>query len=177
MAKTNTSHTATFCPVDEFLKRFDVRAIAQLAADDNTPVATGSLASNANVLAALRSASGYFESAALLGEKYTTLDLVALLSTDTNARAMMYDLVAGFAFTRLRERRPDRNVPKSIPEERAENWLEQLVDGKRIFGFQETMDAGVLDSEVEAAATVEQRHLSTTIAQAYFGTRGNRWNG
>lgn len=170
--KTVASYTATYCPVSEFIKRFDVRTIKQLASDTDTPIADPT--NDANVLACLRDASGDLESAALMGGRYTADDLAELLGSDTNARATLYRIVAGRAFTYLRERRPILNVPKADAEERAEAFLEALVEGKRIFGFQEVMDAGVLDHEVETVADVENRRLATWTASRLFGTRNNQ---
>lgn len=172
MAKTVDSYTATYCPAAEFIKRFDIRTIKQLASDTDSPVADAT--TDANVAACLRDASGDLEAAALVGARYTKDDLAELLSTDTNARALLYRIVAGRAFQYLRERRPILNVPESPAEERAERFLEALADGKRIFGFTETMDAGVLDHELETVAAVENRKLATWTASRLFGTRNNQ---
>jgi hypothetical protein len=175
MAQTPASSTTLYCPVADFLNRCDVRTVQQLAADDDIPVATGSLATNGKVLAAIGDACGYIESAAFIGGKYSKEDLEALAGTDCHARSLLYRLVADLAQIFMMERRPDLNLQPTIGMKRTMEFTEQLWEGKRIFPFAEAAAAGRLDSEIETEDHVEERALATYTARRFFGTRNNRW--
>lgn len=174
MAKTLISSTTLFLPVAEFINRCDTRTVAQLASDNNTPVATASLASNDNVLAAIKDACGLLESAAYCGDKYQNEDLELIAATDCHARNLMYRIITGMAEMLLLERRPDLRKEPTQGMLRATQWLEELWNGKKIFPFQEVADAGHLDHEVENAADVVARKLPSYTARLLFGTRNNR---
>ena len=78
MPMTPASSPNAYCPVTEFLKRVDLRTVAQKASDTGVDIPQSLLPVNANVLAALLTASGMFESAVLCGKRYQLADLQAL---------------------------------------------------------------------------------------------------
>lgn len=174
-AKTLASSSTLFLPIADFLNRVDHRSIGQLASDNNIPIAESSLASNGKVLAAVKDACGYVESAAYMGERYYKEDLEAIASTDCHARNMLYRLVSDQAVMLMIERRPDLDIKPTAGMMRSMEWLEQLVEGKRIFPFTEVAEAGRLDHEIDTAADVAERRLPSYTARLLFGTRNNRW--
>lgn len=172
MAKTVTTNATSYLSVAEFLKRVDWRVVADLASDDGTRLAEAALTTNVNVLAVLLDASGDVESAAMMGGKYSAEDLAALTGV---AQAKLYRIISDLAICYLYERRPSQDAKTPASMDRTQAWLEKLVEGTRIFGFQETVDASVLDHDTETVDHVETRNLPTYIARRMFGTRANRW--
>lgn len=171
MAKTVITSATTYCPVSEFLKRVDARVVGDLVSDSGERVASGSLASDANLAAILLDASGMVEAACLVSGRYTPTDLASL--TGASLR-FLYRLVSDLTLGMLVQRRPDRKYPIPPQYELAMKWLDRLESGERIFGFQEQMDAGVVDHTVETADIVNDRQMTTTHAQRFFSTRTNR---
>lgn len=174
MAQTIISSSTLYCPVSEFLNRCDTRSVQQLASDNNTPVESAQLATNGKVLAALGDACGYLESAAFNGGRYTKEDMEALADEDCHARNLLYRIVSDLAQVLMMERRPDLNLQPTLGMKRSMEFLDLLWDGKRIFPFQETADAGRLDHDKETPQDVDNRQLMTFTARALFGTRNNR---
>lgn len=172
MAKTVATNASSYLSVAEFLKRFDWRVVADLVSDDGTRLAEASLPANTNLLAILDDASGDVESAAMMGGKYSAADLAALTGV---SQKKLFRIIADLAICYLYERRPDREMKSPASMDRTQAWLEKLVEGTRIFGFQETVDASVLDHDTETTDHVEARNLPTYIARRMFGTRANRW--
>lgn len=171
MAMTLASSTSLFCPVSEFLKRIDRTAVAKLASDSTAgvPVPDGDLATDLNVLAALRDASGLFESAAMKGAHYAKEDLELLLATDCNSRGIMFRIVADFAWTFLFERRPNMNVTAPPSMQRSLEWMELLSQGKRIFAFVETVEATVMERVESSSSDIAARNGVVQQARDYFG--------
>lgn len=176
MVQTPASSSTTYCPVARFLERIDQRTVAQIASDGGEPVPIGSLSTNANVLAALKDASGLVESAAFRGEKYATADLAALAATDTVGRGLLYRIVADLAVAFLWERRPNKSDGAQPPAslQRSLQWLDDLAQGVRIFPMLEAMEAGRTETRVETREDVEDRDGMTFQAARFFGTRANR---
>lgn len=177
MAQTLASSTDLLCPVAEFLKRADKTAVGKLASDAATPVAAGALATDPNVIAALRDAGGDFESAACRGGRYSKEDIAAILATDTNARAKLYRLVSDLAWCYLFERRPNKDAEEPPSMRRSLAWLDMLADGERIFPFLETEAAGVIQHVQAAADDVEARKGAVYQARDFYGQRSDRYRG
>ncbi len=175
MALTIISSTTTLCPVAEFLKRVDNTAVATLASDvAGVPVAQLALPTDPNVLAALMTATGTFESAVMMGAKYSHDDLQALLTTTCGSQAMMFDIIADLAWMGLYKRRPNMNVAPPASARQSMEWLDLLAQGKRIFAFQETQDATVMEKSDATIADIDARNGVVTQAQDYFGRRADR---
>lgn len=180
MPKTVQSSDELLCPVAEFLRRVSRATVAQLAADEDeagdvVPVAFAALPANENVLAALKDASGLLESAAFVGERYSPDDLEALAAADgTNAQALLFRIITDFAWVLLWERRPNKNVEPPPSLDRSQAFLEQLSQGRRIFGFQEAAEAGRIGHEVVTREEVEERNGVTYQARRWLGTRADR---
>lgn len=175
MAKTLASSTSLLCTAAEFLKRVDRKAVAKLASDDDNgvPVSDGSLATNANVIAALRDASGLVESAAMNAARYTAEDLEAILATDCNSRGILFRMVSDLAWTFLYERRPSNSIQPPASLTRTQEWLELLTQGKRIFAFAETQDATTLERVEASTSDILDRNGSVIQASPYYGHRSD----
>ncbi len=177
MTKTINSSSTRYLPVAEFLKRIDPTTVAQLCSDDPAnPIDIGSLGINANLAAAIIDAEGEVESAALMGERYSALDLQALAAARpiTAATGKLWRLISDIAWVLLWERRPNKQLPAPPSLERTQAWIEQLALGKRIFGFAEVEAAGLPDFNADTAQDVEARNGATYQAGRFFGRRANR---
>lgn len=174
MAQTLSSSTTLFCTVAEFLKRVDKTAVAKLASDTGTPVPEGNLGTDANVLAALRDASGEVESAAMQGGRYLAADFTTILATDCNARGKLYRVVSDIAWALLWERRPNKEMKPPPSLERSMLWLDMLSKGTKIFPFTETENAGVMERVEASVDDVDDRNGAVYQARSYYGVRSDR---
>jgi len=193
---TPNSSVASYCPASEFFKRCDLRTVADWASDsgsraNTTPPSTNpdpvALGQNVNVVAALASASGMFESALLKGKRYQPSDVQTLIGIDssgnaiagfvpTNGTAYVYEVVTRLAEGMLWRRRPDLS-PYPPMFDWAMDQLDQLGAGGAILPFAETQQAGIPGHHVETTVDVETRNLVLTQAKRYFGRRGCELNG
>lgn len=176
MAKTPNSNSSSYLTAAEFLKRKDWRTIADLCSDDDRRPATAAAfladaTKLANLQALLDDAAGMVEAACLKGNCYTPEDLAALTGV---GQKLLYRLIADLTEGYAIERRPDRKRPTPPAYERALELLDMLATGQRIFPTVESMDAGNPEIEVEDAAIVEDRALTTYRADRFFGRRNNR---
>lgn len=174
MSQTVLTSATAYCSAAEFLNRYDRRTVAKLCSDTGEAIVDGALEANTNLAAALAQASGRVESASLVGERYTPTDLASLTG---NAAAHLAGIVADLAYPILARRRPKENVEVPPQAKEAEEWLEALARGMRIFGFAEAAEAGHMDSSTETRQIVENRKLWTYTAERMFGTRNNRLYG
>lgn len=173
MAKTVTSGSTAYCTAAQMVARYDTRSLGQLLSDSNTVALTADEVLASTKLAAfLKEASGQVEAAALFGEKYTAADLAAL--SGTNGGETLAGLVADLTMWRIWDRRPDKNGPLPKRCEFAFAMLEQLRAGDRIFGFQQTVEAGRIDHEQTTADEARIRGGPSVILERYFGIRGDR---
>lgn len=168
---TPLSSSDSYCTVTEFLERADARTVGDLVSDSGARVSASSLTANANVLTAIADASGMLESACVAGERYTPADLLALTGVSASFLRM---LVSDLALGRLILRRPQKDTPLPASYQLALDWLEKLRRGERVFGFQETADAGVYENNFIRETDLQEANLATYQSQRLFGYRGNR---
>lgn len=117
----------------EFTTRYDARRLAQLVADDGVQVASGTVATNNVLLAALEDASAAINSACYVGERYDASSLGALT---TNGEYLLKRLCCDIAFGYLVARRglstdeTNKLAPRYVE---ALAYLDLLRKGERIF--------------------------------------------
>lgn len=179
MAKTPQSTGTSYLSPEDFLTRTDARTVGQLCSDvEGTVVSPTALLTDPNLKACLMDASGELESAAMMGGKYTMSDLTALVASGSAAAGTLYRIIRDITLAYLRDRRPDQGhaIPDGVERSmiRSQAMLEQLAQGVRIFGFVETMQAGVMDENILTAAEVTNRNGLVVQAQRYFGIRADR---
>ena len=172
---TLVSSTSLLCPVSEFLKRVDRIAVAKLASDSATgvPVPDANLATDLNIEAALRDASGLVESAAMNAARYKKADLELIVATTCNSQGILFRMVSDLAWTFLYERRPNMNFTPPASLTRSMEWLQLLSEGKRIFAFTETQDATTLERVEASESDVFERNGVVVQARAYYGNRSD----
>lgn len=171
---TLVSGTTPYCSGSQFLDRFDVRTVAELLPDTNASMDTAQVAASPRLNAMLAGSSGKFEAACIRGGKYTIEDLQILTAAGSNVREFIADIVAELTAPKILGRRfmefPDyRERLKEVND-----IIVAIASGEQIFGLQEVIDAGRLDSQVESAADVIARNMVTMQAHRYFGIRVNQ---
>ena len=140
-----SSQTAYITPAD-FLARKDQRSVGQYCSFDGQDVLTyAELVGppvNVTLAAALNTASGALESAVLTSQHYAVTDLQAL---DGMSLEYMKTILSDIAMYEIVCNRPTNNPPETVSQkyQLALQALQDLSDGKRIFAFQETADAGL----------------------------------
>ena len=179
MAKTIQSTGQSSLSPNDFLSRTDARTVGELCSDkEGSIVSPSDLLLDPNLNACLMDACGDLESAALMGGKYTMQDLATLAGSVTAATGKMNRIIRDITMAYLIDRRVDTSItlPAGVmlSMSRSQAWLEQLAQGTRIFGFVETMNAGVLDENILTNQEIEQRDLLVVQADRYFGIRSDR---
>ena len=157
MPKTIASTTEPYCTADDMFLYHDPQQIADLLRDGDDPrPTTGEMSDSTNkygamLLRFMRVASGRVESACMVAKMYTVEDLQELYdpvdsaNAATASREILIKLVADLCFWMLSQRRqPNAGDPRNVPGAvEANELLNQLRDGERIFSFTETQEAGL----------------------------------
>lgn len=166
---TPVSSSTSYCSGAQFTDFNDWRSAAELLSDAGVRLATESeVQSSARLNRLLLRASGWVESACLVGSKYTPADLQAV---DGASAEFLAGLVADLTMAFLWRRRPhlDKAVPPQFVE--AEAILQRIRNGERIFALQETMNAGLPGIEDWTLQDLEDEARTTFLARNYFGVR------
>lgn len=172
MAKQPNSSSSAYATVDDLLRYYDWRNVADLINDvDNAPRPsreTVEADADGVVAAALGSASGQIESACLVAGRYQPEDLAALTGV---SQKFLVKLTCDLAFWELTIRRvPDAD--ETTVAKHALEVLDRLRLGERIFGLTETQDAGNPTTAFVTQQQIDQLNFSSTVARRYFGCRG-----
>ncbi len=127
----------------------------------------------------IKEAAGQIEMATSRGNRYqpsdlTTLAAITIDPSPTVMSSRLRRLNAVIAMEYLWRRRPDKEMPALLEFDEAALTLKALEDGEVVFGFQEAMDAGLMQDYIETPSDVEKRNLPSYIAQNMFGRRNNR---
>lgn len=186
MALTFTGASSSYCSVTEFLKRCDYNTVGQVVSDNGKPVDPASLQVDLNLLAALRGASGEFEAACLMGNRYQPTDLADQVVSGTppgmvpgsNSANYRDDIITGLVLPRLFRRRPDLLERFKWAVEQSQKALKDLRDGEMIFAFAQVQNASLEQASQETWEEAECRYLSTVEGRRFYGQQGyRRWYG
>lgn len=161
---TNASY---FDPAD-LATYIDARVMAEGLSDDGTPV-TNPFVSAACGKMCLR-ASGAIESAATHRGKYTVDDLNNLTLA---SHELLVGIGAGLVCGYLRDRRAVISDDQLKMATEAEEYLDALRDGARIFTVQAIVDASNMSGRCESQTAKDDRGALTSLASRYFGRRGS----
>lgn len=157
---------AAYAEPADLTARHDADIVAQLCSDDEHAVPAEDLATNTNLLAALEDASGEVESACLIGKRYSTDQLDALTG---NSLAKLKRITCIIAMANLLERRPlvhVSNAEKLL--ERAEQYLEQLRTGQRIFNVTENVETQLPTIDGPTSVTYQEMNMLPDRMLRYF---------
>jgi len=183
---TPVTGAASYCTPLQLFICSDVRTVAQLLSDTDTPIgfipATNSIdktvvANDPTLALLLQAASGKLEGAVTKGNMYSPGDLILLTTgsfATANSAMWIAQIVAGITIASLYRRRPDVMMPKIPMVEESEAILDALADGSKILPLQETMDAGRMNNQIEQLADVQQRFMPSYENRRVLGRR-NKW--
>lgn len=172
---TVNSAASAYIAGTDFVVMFDWRTAADLLSDVDAGLANATAVANSTVLnTILMQAAGQIEMATSRGNRYQPSDLTTLAASGTVMGERLKRLNGAIAMEFLWRRRPDKEMPVMTEFDEAQQMLAALETGEQVFGFVETMDAGVLQDYKENATDVQNRNLPSYIAQNIFGRRGNR---
>jgi phage gp36-like protein len=145
----------------DLIQRKDARTVGNLASDTGTTVALPALLEDPNVLAALADASGKIESALLVGERYSIVDLQSL---EDNSLAYLKRITCDIAFALMYERRPySDSKDRAKAFDAANDALEALRQGRNVFTL--TSQIGATVPEVATPTLVQYNNLRTIVAR------------
>ena len=163
----------------------DARTIADLCSDSGTPV---DLTTDETAPALLSAASGHLVAACLVSGIYSTDDL-ALVAANTGdpSQSLMFEIIGQIASAALLRRRlgATNEVAKALKEE-AEQYLDLLRNGKRLFsvpGNTNNIEAGQVEVDGPTLARMQQVNGITIRTKNFYPSvaqrlpRGRAWGG
>lgn len=182
MTMTIDSGASAYASPDDLFARFDLRVIADWVSVDgrryagasNGTVTAATLAANTKVTTPLKTASGYVESIAAQGGKYTAGDLAALSASSTNGSELLKDIVCAIAMRKIGLHRvtQDPAIMSAIGE--AQEWLDLLARGQAIFPFTQTQDASVIEGHQVTPAEADSRFGTSKQFEPLLGVPTDR---
>ena len=167
MPMTPSEGMAPYATPADFKLLYDVRPLGMLVDDTNTAVSASGLSNDAVIAMMLARASGEVESACMVGSRYDPADLQALQG---NGRALLVGLVCDLAYGYLRQRR-------GLPEPHGEAYgvalktLDELAEGKRIFPFSQSEQAGLTQNHDVVASELDRHPYASRRLRRVFGKR------
>lgn len=181
MPQTPASSLTSYTTAARLFDFIDWRIVGDCVRDDDSlerptlnELTTPNNPAGLRVVAALEAASGELESACLPRGQYTADDLNALTGM---GKGYLERVVAGLAVGVLFSRRwPASGKYEELPAVRyAEDTLERLRLGERVFGFAQNIDAGKgMSAPPFGPPPQSPTEDRNTVAEAYrfFGNRG-----
>lgn len=167
MPMTPSEGMAPYATPADFKLLYDVRPLGMLANDTNAAVDASGLSTDAVIAMMLARASGEVESACMVGSRYNPEDLQALTG---NGRALLVGLVCDLAYGFLRQRRGIAE-PHGEAFEIAKKTLDELSEGKKIFPFSESEQAGLAKNRDILAAELDRHPYASRRLRRVFGRR------
>jgi phage gp36-like protein len=155
--------TDPYATATDLTKRFDARVIGDLVNDQNTRVDPTSLATNANVLAALDDATSIINSAVLVANRYDVDDLAAMKDIDA---ALLIRLTCNLAYGLLVMRR-GQSVEKLDPYQDALKMLDHLRAGDRVFNIAGNEDAGNVQGSFPSSSVYSSLQLIRDVSKVF----------
>ena len=152
-----------YITVAEFSESYDSRLLAQLGSDTGVPGLVNE--SNSILLNAIEQASGNIEAAALVGGRYTSTDLVALVAEDDwHLKSVTAALAIGHLYDRRGGLMPDTILRKVRA---AHDFLAKLREGIQIFPESESA-AAAGKSTAYVVTSADRQNLRLVSETPYF---------
>lgn len=178
---TSATGSAPYATPANFVIKCDNRTAGQLLSDVGVPLTQPQIAASPTLLDLLAEASGLVEAACTEGGAYVINplavppinDLLLIQTAGGNSAALLAGIVCRLALWLMWERRPSFRQDVKLPAQAqwALDLLEQIHQGKRIFGILEHQQAGVLGITVDSPRVIEARRGPVQIARRFFGRR------
>lgn len=156
-----------YASTSDMLERYDARIIGDLVADAGSRISSAALLTNDNLEAALDSAAGWIESAALVGNRYTAADLSGLTG---NSLAFIKQLNCDIAFSLLRQRR-GFDVAQFPAVEQSLAILDRIRLGERIFNVSEVKDKHNPTLGQPTIVEISNQNLVRDFAHRFYPVR------
>lgn len=159
-----------YAAASDLIARYDARTLGDLVSDTGTRVASGSLAADPNIVAALDDASGEIEAALLMGERYSVADLAALTG---NSLALLKRICCDCAMALIYGRRPEEQWAdrRAAAEQVKAIHLERLANGERVFNVEGIPEAGNPTIGGPSAIAVRRLNMIVDRTQHYYPGR------
>ena len=166
-----TTTLVPYLTAAQFLSRYDKRTSLEWASDDDDPLTEAEFIASTMINDLLLEASGEVESACLMGERYSVVDLQALTGATGQ---LLKGIVGGLFLGKLWGRRP-RTPAEAFPTatQQSQGYMEQLYMGRRIFGLTTVMEAGRIEHEVMTPRDIEERNFTSSKIRRWLGMRAN----
>lgn len=164
----------SYADPSDLAKRFDRNDIADLASDTGVPVPD--IDTDPNVLAALEDASGDIDSALLVSNLYTPLQLTKVTG---NSLAKLKRITCELAMAYLMGRRPEKidgDFFKAVTE-RNDKVLERLQAGKNLFNLTDDTsheEAGLASIDGPTVVDYERLNMIPDRTRNFYPHRGTR---
>lgn len=173
MPKTSNSSSSAYAQPADLLVYLDARMTGDLVNDQGIMLTPTAILTDPTVAKHLLRASGRLEAICLKGRRYQPADLQALTGA---SREYMIWVVCGLALESLRWRRANLEEIAQPFAKELSLVLDELANGKQVFGFLETEAAGLPDHSVITGADLYGIPSLVSNMDRYFGTRRNRLN-
>lgn len=142
---------ANYATATDLINRYSPAVLGDLASDDGTRVAEGSLSANAKIQMALATATGKVKASILQGARYTPAQITAMTTSgdpayDAESAAFLADITCRVAFWLLWQRKPwsdQHENQRKQAEADSESQLDRLRKGVEIFNIGGAVEAGV----------------------------------
>lgn len=156
----------SYATPSDLLARYDARVLGDVVGDNNLRIDSTALLTNVNVQAALDDASGMINSAVLVAQKYSPLDLAAMTGVD---KALLLRHVCNLAYGLLTMRR-GLPVDKLDQFKMSMEALDKLRSGERVFGVPANEEAGNPQASFPSFSTYNNLKLMRDVSR-YFPVR------
>jgi hypothetical protein len=173
---TPNSALVAYCTPAQLLFYHDARQIGDALSDLGVRVQANQIPTDPNVLELLSWASAQVESACFVADRYSAADLVAVQNSAQVGASLLRGLVADLAWWKLKQRRAAATGIKAEASEGdllAFKMLDDLREGRAIFGLQEKGDAGLVDTNYVDIGQLQLNNFTTEQAGRFFGQRAD----
>lgn len=159
-----------YASADDLATFFDSRILQDLVSDTGDPDPRWK--TNAKVTTILEAASGRIDAACTVAQHYLASDLTALTG---NSLALLKELTCTIAAALLIARRGGK-YSEEYKEKiaAAEEFLDRLRKGERVFGVEANREAGAVNIEGPTTATYDKLNLIPDRTQHYYPSRKSR---
>lgn len=159
-----------YADASDIKARKDVRTLGDLVGDADTRATSVELDTDTVLATALQDASGIIDAAVFHAGRYSADDLNGLTG---NSLALLKRLTCDIAYTLLRRRRGyTGDEGEDLAEfKQADQMLERLRKGERVFDVAEVIDAGNTQVVTITPTIVAQQNTVVSVADRYFPTR------
>jgi hypothetical protein len=155
---------------EDLIHFHDEMVVSDLLSDSGEPIVD--LANHPGLLALLRAAAGRVEAACSVANLYQPKELAQLAG---NSEALLKEIECDLAMIRLLRRRPGKYEAIQAQVKDAEDYLDRLRKGERIFGgIAEVREAGLPQVEGPSIATYERLNLIPDRTKHFYPHRSGR---